>query len=107
MSVITFDLVKIIEQAMTQVSEPAGLVLLQKWLDQNIDAEHLITVDQAVISVEGTAEMPPTNLQPRINDVITFGDDSELRIHAVALPGSTDDLATDAYYGLLMAISNI
>jgi len=67
----------------------------------------LVTVDLAVMPIEDIAEMPPSNLQPRINDVITFSDNSELRIHVVALPGSIDDLATDAYYGLLTAISNI
>ena len=107
MSKITINLVKLIEQAVTQVSEPAGPVLLHQWLEGNIDAEQLVTVDLAIVPLEGKTEMPPPNLQPRINDVTTFSDDSELRIHVVALPGSTDDLATDAYYGLLAAISNI
>ena len=107
MTKITIDLVKLIEQAVTQASEPVGSVLLQQWLDRNIDAEQLVTVDVALMPVEHEKEMPSPNLQPRINDVITFGDNSELRIHVVALPGSIDDLATDAYYGLLAAISNI
>jgi len=107
MTKITIDLVKLIEQAVTQASEPVDSILLQQWLDRNIDAEQLVTVDVALMPVEHKREMPSPNLQPRINDVITFGDNSELRIYVVALPGSIDDLATDAYYGLLAAISNI
>lgn len=107
MSKITIDLVKLIEQATSQVSESAAPVLLQQWLDRNIGAEQFVTVDLAAVPVEDKAETPPPNLQPRINDVITFSDDSELRIHVLAPPGSADDLATDAYYGLLAAISDI
>ncbi|MBI1877267.1 MAG: hypothetical protein HYR94_03380 [Chloroflexi bacterium] len=55
----------------------------------------------------GTTAPAPRTLQPRINDVTTFGDNSELRIHVLAPRESGEDLATDAYYGLLAAISNI
>jgi len=73
----------------------------------NIELE---TVDLITELVKDKAEVTSPSLPDlrlRINDVITFGDNSELRIHVVALPGSIDDLATDAYYGLLAAISNI
>lgn len=107
MTKTTIDLVKPIEQVVARVSEPAGPILLQQWLDRNMDTEQSVTVDLAVAAVEDKAETLPPDLQPRINDVITFSDDSELKIRVVAVPGSTGDLATDAYYGLLAAISNI
>ena len=110
MSKITIDLVKLIEQAASQVSESATPVLLQQWLDRNIGVAQPVTIDLVAVSVEEEAEVtapPPPYLQLRVNDVITFGDDSELRIHALAPPGNSTDLATEAYYGLLAAISNI
>ena len=108
MSKIKEDLVKLMEQAASQVSESANLGLLQQWLDRNAGVEQFISVDLAAIPVEDKVEKtPPPNLRPQINDVITFSDNSELRIIVMAPPGSADDLATDAYYGLLVAISNI
>jgi hypothetical protein len=108
MSRITINLAKLIEQSAPRVSEPASPILLRQWLDQNIGAEQLVTVDLALLPVEDEDNVAiPSSLASRVNDVITFSDGSELRIHVVALPGSTDDLATDAYYGLLAAISNI
>jgi hypothetical protein len=57
---------------------------------------------------ETEARVPAsTFLKVRINDVITFGDDSELRIQALTLRGRAEGLAFEAYYGLLPATSNI
>ena len=70
----------------------------------------MVTIDLVMVpSKEKTQATRPTlpHLQTRINDVITFSDDSELRIQVLAPRGRADDLASDAYYGLLPAISNI
>ena len=111
MNKITIDLTKLVELAMPQVGGSVDPLLLQRWLDCNIGAAHPVTVDlAAVVSVENETEASAPaspNLKVRINDVITFGDNSELRIHALTLPGSAEGLAFDAYYGLLPAISNI
>ena len=110
MSKITIDLVKLIEQAAPQVFGAVDFLLLQQWLDSNTGAAQPVIVDLAVVIIENevaTSALLPPSLRPRVNDVTTFGDNSELRIHVLAPPGSQDDLATDAYYGLLTAISNI
>ncbi len=111
MNKITIDLTKLVELAMSQVGGSVDPLLLQRWLDGNIGAAHPVTVDLAAVSVENETEASaaPASpyLQVRINDVITFGDNSELRIHALTLRGSAEGLAFDAYYGLLPAISNI
>jgi hypothetical protein len=110
MGKITIDLVKLIEQAVAQVSGSVDPLLLQQWLDCNTGAEQPITVDLVAVSVEdGVETTTPAlpNLRPRVNDVTTFSDDSELRIHVLAPRGSGADLATDAYFGLLGAISNV
>ena len=110
MNKITIDLTKLVEQAMSQVGGSVDPRLLQRWLDGNIGAAHPVTVDLAAVSVENETEArAPTSpyLKVRINDVITFGDNSELRIHALTLPGSAEGQAFDAYCGLLPAISNI
>lgn len=107
MSKITIDLVKLIEQAASQVSEAAAITMLQQWANRTIGAKQLVTVDLAAVLVEDGVETALPGLQSRISDVITFCDDSELRIHVFTPPGSGDNLATDAYYRLLAAISNI
>ena len=110
MNKITIDLTKLVELAMSQVGGSVDPLLLQRWLDCNSGAAHPVTVDLAAVSVENEIEArPPASpyLKVRINDVITFGDNSELRIHALTLPGSAEGLAFDAYYELLPAISNI
>ena len=110
MNKITIDLTKLVELAMSQVGGSVEPLLLQRWLDCNIGAAHPVTVDLVAVSVENEIEArPPASpyLKVRINDVITFGDNSELRIHALTLPGSAEGLAFDAYYELLPAISNI
>jgi hypothetical protein len=110
MSKITIDLVKLIEQAAPQAFGSVAPLLLQQWLNRNTGAAQPITVDLSVVSVEDKPERTPTVplvLQLRVNDVTTFSDDSELRIHVLAPRGNHEDLATDAYYGLLTAISNI
>ena len=107
MNKITVDLVTLLEQAVSQVSKSAAPALLQQWLDQTTGTKQLVTVELPVGQIEDTAVTPPPYLQPRISDIITFSDDSELRIHTLAPPGSFDDLAVDAYYRLLAAISNI
>ena len=109
-SKITIDLIKLIEQAVPQVIGATDSRLLLQWLARNSGTEQMVTIDLVMVPItEKTQASRPTlpNLQVRINDVITFSDDSELRIHVVAPRGRTDDLATDAYYGLLPAISNI
>lgn len=61
-------------------------------------------------SAEDKAEMnvpPPPRLELRINDVIVFGDDSELHIHVMVPDGRNQDLATAAYYRLLARIADI
>ena len=106
----TIDLTKLVELAMLQVGGSVDPLLLQRWLDCNIDAAHPVAVDLAAVSVENETEASaPASpyLKVRINDVITFGDNSELRIHALTPRGSAEGLAFDAYYGLLPAISNI
>lgn len=110
MSQITIDLVKLIEQAMPQVVESVDPLLLRQWLDRNTGAAQAVIVDLTAVTIENKVEtMAPTprTLQPRINDVTTFGDESELRIHVLVPQGGREDLATNAYYGLLVAISNI
>ncbi len=110
MSKMTIDLTKLVELAMSQVRESVDSLLLQRWLDGNNGAAHPVTVDLVAVSVEKetetTAPAPPY-LKVRINDVITFGDDSELRIQALTLRGSAEGLAFEAYYGLLPATSHI
>ena len=111
MSKITIDLTKVVELAMSQVRESVDSLLLQAWLDGNSGAAaHPVTVDLAAVSVEkktgATAPAPPY-LMVRINDVITFGDDSELRIQALTLRGSVEGQVFEAYYGLLPATSHI
>ena len=110
MSKITIDLVKLIEQAGPQVFGAVDSLLLQQWLDSNTGAAQPVIVDLAVVIIENevaTSASAPPSLRPRVNDVTTFGDNSELRIHVLAPQGSREDLATDAYFGLLAAISNI
>ncbi len=110
MSKITIDLVKLIEQVMPQVLESIDPLLLQQWLSHATDLKQPGNVDLIVMPVEDEAKITvraSPDLQLRINDVITFGDNSELRIHILAPRGSSEDLATNAYYGLLTAISNI
>ena len=110
MSKITVDLTKLVELAMSQVGGSIDTLLLQRWLDGNIGAAHPVTVDLAAVSVENETEASaPASpyLKVRINDVITFGDNSELRIHALTIRDRAEGLAFDAYYGLLPAISNI
>lgn len=110
MSKITIDLVKLIEQAISQVSGSADRLLLEQWLARNTGTKQPVTVD--LTTLQGQDDVAVTalllsQLQSRINDVTTFGDDSELRIHVLAPPGNVEDLATSAYYGLLGAISDI
>lgn len=110
MSKITIDLVKFIEQALPQIIRSIDPLLLQQWLDRHTGAAQLVTIDLDTILVENELETTapvPRTLQPRINDVTTFGDESELRIHVLAPRGGRENLATNAYYGLLAAISNI
>ena len=110
MGKITIDLVKLIEQAIAQISGSVDPVLLQQWLDHNSGVERPVTIDLAAVLAEGGVDlMIPAlaNLRPRVNDVTTFSDESELRIHVLAPRGSGADLATDAYLDLLAAISNI
>ena len=110
MSKITIDLTKVVELAMSQVRESVDSLLLQRWLDGNSGATHPVTVDLTAVSVEketgATAPAPPY-LMVRINDVITFDDDSELRIQALTLRGSAEGQVYEAYYGLLPATSHI
>jgi hypothetical protein len=110
MSKITIDLTRVVELTMSQVRESVDSLLLQRWLDGNSGAAHPVTVDLAAVSVEKETEArvpASTFLKVRINDVITFGDDSELRIQALTLRGRAEGLAFEAYYGLLPATSNI
>ena len=110
MSKITIDLVKLIEQAASQVSESAAPTLLQQWLDRNIGAEQFVTVDLAAVSVENeTAANGPASpdLKVRISDVITFGDNFASRIHVLILRGCADDLAIDAHYEYCLQYRNI
>jgi hypothetical protein len=110
MNKITIDLVKLLEQAVPQVFGSIEPLLLQQWLSHNAGTTLPVTVDLVTLSIENEVETPlpvPGYLQPRINDVTTFDDDSELRIQVLAPSRNRADLATDAYYGLLAAISNI
>ena len=129
MNKITIDLVKLLEQAVPQVFGSIDPLLLQQWLSHNAGTALPVTVDLVTLSIENEVETPlpvtvdlvtlsienevetplpaPGYLQPRINDVTTFDDDSELRIQVLAPSRNREDLATDAYYGLLAAISNI
>jgi hypothetical protein len=110
MNNITIDLTKVVELSMSQVRESVDPLLLQGWLDGNSGAAHPVTVDLAAVSVEketeATAPAPPY-LRVRINDVITFRDNSELRIQALTVQGSAAGQVFEAYYGLLPATSNI
>jgi hypothetical protein len=110
MSKITIDLVKLIEQAAPQVFGSVDPQLLRQWLECNTGVVQPVRIDLAAVTIEDevatNAPIPPS-LRPRVNDVTTFGDNSELRIHVLAPQGSREDLASDAYYGLLAAISNI
>lgn len=110
MSKVTIDLVKLIEQVVPQVVGSVDPLLLQQWLSRNTGAAQAVIVELTAVTIENEVETTPPvprTLQPRINDVTTFGDESELRIHVLAPLRSREDLATDAYYGLLAAISNI
>lgn len=108
MSKITIDLTKLVELAISQVGGSVDPLLLQRWLDCNTGAAYPVTVDLAVVSAEIEASaLASPYLKVRINDIITFGDNSELRIHALTLRGSAEGLAFDAYYRLLPAISHI
>ena len=110
MNKITIDLTKLIELAMPQVRGSTDLLLLQRWLNCNCGEAHPVTVDLVAVSVENET-MATTPALPclkiRINDIVTFDDSSELRIHALTLRGSARSLAFDAYYKLLPAISSI
>ena len=109
-SKITFDLTKLIEQAIPQVTGAVDSRLLLQWLARNSGTEQMVTIDLVVGPINDKAQITgptPAHLQGRINDVITFSDDSELRIHVLSPRGSHDDLASAAYYELLPAISNI
>ena len=109
-SKITVDLIKLIEQAIPQVIGAVDSRLLMQWLARNSDTEQMVTIDLVMVPIkdktQATRPILP-HLQTRINDVITFNDDSELRLHVLAPPGSSDNQASAAYYGLLPAISNI
>ncbi len=110
MSKITIDLIKLVELAMPQVRESVDPLLLQRWLDGNRGAAHPVTVDLAAVSVENETEASEpalSYLKVRINDVVTFRDNSELRIQALTLRGSAGGQVFEAYYGLLPATSNI
>ena len=111
MSTITIDLTKLVELAMPQVRESVDPLLLQRWLDANSDAAHPVTVDLAAASVENETEVStpaaPPYLKIRINDVITFTDNSELRIQALTLRGTVEGQVFEAYYGLLPATTHI
>ena len=110
MSKITIDLIKLIEQAIPQVIGAVDSRLLLQWLARNSGTEQMVTFDLIVAPIKDKIQTPSSilsHLQPRINDVISFSDDSELRIHVLAPQGSSEDLASAAYYGLLAAISNI
>ena len=110
MNKVTIDLTKLVELVISQVGGPVDSLLLQRWLDCNIDAACPVTVDLDAVSVENETETGMSaspNLKIRISDVITFDDNSELRIQALNLQGSAEGMSFDAYYGLLPAISNI
>lgn len=110
MSKITIDLVKLLEQATPQIFGSSGSLLLQQWLSQHIGTTQPVSVDLTTVLVEnelGMAAPTPHTLQSRINDVTTFGDNSELHVQVLVPWGSQEDRATTAYYGLLIAISNI
>jgi hypothetical protein len=110
LSTVTIDLVKLIEQVVPQVVGSVAPPLLQQWLSRNSGTAQAVIVDLAAVTIENKVETnapAPRSLQPRINDVTTFSDESELRIHVLAPLRSREDLATEAYYGLLVAISNI
>ena len=110
MSKMTIDLTKLVELAVPQIRESVDSRLLQRWLDGNSGAAQPVTIDLAAVSVEKETEAgapAPPYLKVRINDVITFGDDSELRIQALTLRGKAEGLAFEAYYGLLPATSHI
>jgi hypothetical protein len=109
-SKITIDLLKLIEQTIPQVIGAVDSRLLLQWLARNSGTEQMVTIDLVVVPIKDkTQTTRPTlpHLQIRINDVIAFNDDSELRICVLAPRGSSDNLASSAYYGLLPAISNI
>lgn len=110
MSKITIDPVKLIEQIMPQLLERVDPLLLQQWLNHNTDVKQPDNADRVAIPGEDEVKITvPTspNIQLRISDVTTFGDGSELRIQVMAPRRSGDDQASEAYYGLLTAISNI
>ena len=91
-------------------AESTDTLLLQQWLECHTGLKQPITIELAAMPVGGEAEtaVPASlDLQERISDVITFGDDSELRFCVLAPSRRGENLATDAYYGLLAAISNI
>lgn len=111
MNEVTIDLIKLIEQAAPQIGGAVDPLLLQQWLSHNVDAILPVAIDLATVTIEpeaATKNTPgPLSLRPRVSDVITFSDESELHIHVLAPARSREDLATDAYYGLLAAISNV
>ncbi|MBE7472824.1 MAG: hypothetical protein HS114_27160 [Anaerolineales bacterium] len=83
---------------------------MQQWLGRHTGSTQSVTIDLATVLIENELETTapaPRPLQRRINDVTTFGDESELRVQVMALRGSHENLATDAYYGLLVAMDNI
>lgn len=110
MNRITIDLVKLIEQTAPQVFGSVDPRLLRQWLEYNTGAAQPVIIDLAAMTIENeTATSAPISpsLRPRIKDVTTFDDNSELRIQVLAPQGSQEDMATDAYYGLLAAMSHI
>ena len=110
MSKLTIDLTKLVDLAISQVVESVDPYLLQRWLDYNNGAAHPVSIDLTVVSVANKLEASVPNspdLKVRISDVITFGDNSELRMQALNSQGSVEGQAFDAYYELLSVISHI
>lgn len=111
MTQITIDLVLLLKQAVPQLLGSADTLLLQQWLERQTGLKQpMMTIDLAALPAGDEAEtgIPASlDLQERISDVITFGDDSEFRLCVLAPSGRGENLATDAYFGLLAAISNI
>ena len=103
---VTVDLVKLIEQAVPQISRSRDALLLQQWLEHNTGTEQPVTIDLAPVLVEDEAETPPLPyLQPQIRDITIFSDTSELRIQIMVPGKESESQATNAYYGLLAAIA--
>jgi hypothetical protein len=105
---ITLDLVKLIKQAVPQISGSVDPLLLQQWLRHNIGTEQVVTIDLATAPVEDEAEILfPPYLQPQIRDITVFSDASQLRIQILVPAESSESQATTAYYGLLAAIADL